>query len=201
MKKYENNLFKNGIKLIAGVDEVGRGALFGPVIAAAVILPSKYLNTSIKDSKTLNSQNRNKLYKEITKNAIAYSFAMISPHTIDKINIKNASKLAMKIAVENLNVKPQHVLVDYEQIDINIKQTSITKGDSLSQTIAAASILAKVYRDLHIMDLSKTYSKYHLECNKGYPTKEHCNAILKFGWTDMHRLTFNPIKKIIKNYN
>ena len=197
MKYYENKLIKNGLTIIAGVDEVGRGSLFGPVVAAAVILPNDYVNNQIKDSKVLSPQTREQLYDEIIENAISYSFAFVSSKVIDKVNIKNASKLAMEKAIEKLKINPEHVLVDYEKLNIS-NSTSIVKGDSLSQTIAAASILAKVKRDNYIKKMSKKYSEYNLNTNKGYPSKQHYDAILKFGWTKMHRKTFNPIKKIIQ---
>ncbi|MCR8613280.1 MAG: ribonuclease HII [Mycoplasma sp.] len=198
MKEYENDLYLKNIKYIAGTDEVGRGPLAGPVVAAAVIFDKDYENKLINDSKKLSSTKRNELYKIIKNDALSYSIISIDVETIDKLNIKEASKLAMKKSIESLDIKPEHVLVDYENIDIEIPQTSIVKGDEKSISIAAASILAKVSRDKYMIELSKKYNKYQFEKNMGYGTKYHRESIIKNGWTPEHRKSFNPVKSLLK---
>jgi ribonuclease HII len=189
-------------KIIAGVDEVGRGCLFGPVVAAAVILPSEILpqllTTNIKDSKQLSALQRSKLYDYILSMAIDCKIGIASVKEIDRINILNASLLAMKRAVLRLNIQPELCLVDGNQKikNLAIAQETIIKGDQRSLSIAAASIIAKVWRDRLIVRLGKKYPEYDLENNKGYGTKNHLLAIEKHGISAQHRNSFAPCQQL-----
>jgi len=195
MKNIDRKYFREGINFLAGVDEAGRGPLAGPVVAASVILPKNFHHKEIDDSKKLSHNQREKLFEIITENAISYSFSVISHTTIDRINILNASLLAMKKSVNKLNPIPELVLVDGNKIfNSRLQLIPIVKGDSLSQSIAAASIIAKVIRDRMMNRLAEKYSYYGWEHNKGYPTKQHIEALLKFGPTPVHRKSF--LKKI-----
>lgn len=193
MLEYETELYSEGINLICGVDEVGRGPLFGPVVAAAVILPKNFYNEYIKDSKKLTEKKREEMYKIITENAVSIGLGIISVETIDKINIYEATKLAMKEAINNLSIKPEHILIDAMKLDLKIPSTSIIKGDSLSESIAAASIIAKVTRDRMIEKMDKDYPEYDLKNNKGYGTKKHIEALHKYGVTPHHRKSYSPV--------
>ena len=196
---YEKDLYKTGIKLIAGIDEVGRGPLVGPVVAAAVILPVNYMLAGLTDSKKLSDTKRQTLYKIIIEDAVAYGIGVVPPSKIDEINILNASLLAMQIAVNNLKVKPEYLLIDgNKKIDSDIMQQSIIKGDSLSLSIAAASVIAKVTRDSLMYELDLAYPEYGFAEHKGYPTKKHLENIVKYGLLDNYRFTFKPISDLIK---
>lgn len=200
--KYEKEYLKSGYKYICGIDEVGRGCLFGPVTAAAVIMPlslsfnnnEKNIIEGIEDSKKLSPKIRKELSKKIIEKSIDYSIYSVSEKIIDEINILNATKLAMIKAVENLKIKPDILFIDALELDIDIKQISIIKGDSKSYSIGCASILAKVSRDEMMNNLPEEYQKYKISKNKGYGTKEHLEAIKKYGPSDKHRFTFEPIK-------
>lgn len=198
MKDFENELYKTGIKYIAGVDEVGRGPLVGPVVCAAVILPPEYINEEINDSKKLSEKKREMLYDVIFDNALAIGIGISSEKVIDKINILEATKKAMLEAIDNLKIKPEHVLIDAVKLDTLVPSTSIIKGDAKSQSIAAASIIAKVTRDRMMVLLDKKYPMYDFKHNKGYGTKKHIEAIYKYGVLDSHRKSFEPIKSIIE---
>ena len=198
MKEYENELYNKGIILIAGVDEVGRGPLVGPVVTAAVILPKDFYDERINDSKKLSEKKRELLYSVIYENAISIGIGISSNEVIDEINILEATKKAMKEAINNLSVKPEHVLIDAVKLDINIPSTSIIKGDAKSQSIAAASIIAKVTRDRMMVELDKLHPEYDFKHNKGYGTKKHIEAIYKYGILKEHRKTFAPISDIKK---
>ncbi|MBQ6285826.1 MAG: ribonuclease HII [Bacilli bacterium] len=198
MKEYESELYKNGINLIAGVDEVGRGPLVGPVVCAAVILPKDFFDERINDSKKLTEKKRELLYDVIYENAISVGIGMCTNEEIDEINILEATKKAMKEAINNLSVKPEHVLIDAVKLDIDIPSTSIIKGDAKSESIAAASIIAKVTRDRMLIELDKLHPEYDFKHNKGYGTKKHIEAIYKYGVLKEHRKTFAPISEIIK---
>ena len=191
--KYEKELNKKGITLIAGVDEVGRGPLIGPVVAAAVILPKNFKLDGLTDSKKLSEKKREEYYEIIKKEAIAIGLGIISEKRIDEINIYEATKEAMKEAVNNLNPKPEHVLIDAMPLVLDIPTTSIIKGDLLSLTISAASVIAKVTRDHMLYDIDKEYPMYDLKNNKGYGTKKHLEAIKQYGITKYHRLSFKPV--------
>lgn len=201
--KYEKEYLKSGYKYICGIDEVGRGCLFGPVTAAAVIMPlslsfnnneNENIIEGIEDSKKLSPKIREELSKKIIEKSIDYSIYSVSEKIIDEINILNATKLAMIKAVENLKIKPDILFIDALELDIDIKQISIIKGDSKSYSIGCASILAKVSRDEMMNNLPEEYQKYKISKNKGYGTKEHLEGIKKYGPSDKHRFTFDPIK-------
>ena len=197
MLEFENELYKNNINLIAGVDEVGRGPLVGPVVAAAVILPKGFFNDKINDSKKLSEKKREELYKIIKENALSIGVGIVSNERIDEINIYQATKEAMIEAINNLDIKPEHVLIDAMRLDLDVPSTSIIKGDAKSESIAAASIIAKVTRD-HMMDeLDLKYPMYNYKKNKGYPTKEHIEAIKKYGVNNLYRKTYGPVKECL----
>lgn len=198
---YESILIKNGVKLIAGVDEVGRGPLVGPVVAACVILPLNYQLEGLNDSKKLTPKKRDKFYDIIKKDALSIGVGIISEKIIDEVNIYEATKLAMKEAINKCNIKPEHVLIDAMKLDLDIPTTSIIKGDAKSLSIAAASVIAKVERDRMLDELDLLYPMYDFKNNKGYPTKKHVEAIYKYGIIDKHRKTFSPVKEYIKENN
>ena len=191
--KYEKELNKQGIKLIAGVDEVGRGPLIGPVVAAAVILPENFTLKGLTDSKKLSEKKREEYYEIIKKEAIAIGVGVISEKRIDEINIYEATKEAMKLAINNLNPQPEHILIDAMKLEIDIPRTSIIKGDLLSISISAASVIAKVERDHMLYEIDKLFPMYDLKNNKGYGTKKHLEAIKEYGITKYHRLSYKPV--------
>ena len=201
MKEYENELYRKGIKLIAGIDEVGRGPLVGPVVTAAVILKEDFFDERINDSKKISEKKREELYNIIMENAVSVGIGISSEQIIDEINILEATKRAMKEAVNNLNVKPEYLLIDAVKLDIDIPSTSIIKGDAKSQSIAAASIIAKVTRDRMMYELDQLHPEYDFKSNKGYGTKKHIEAIYKYGPLKEHRKTFAPISNILEEKN
>ena len=190
MYKYEHELNNKNITLIAGIDEAGRGPLVGPVVAAAVILPFNYKNNEINDSKKLSEKKREELFDIINKDALSIGISIINNKIIDEINILNATKLAMKEAINNLNIKPEHILIDAVKLDIDIPSQSIIKGDAKSISIAAASIIAKVTRDRIMINLDKQFPEYGFKKHKGYPTKKHLENIEKYGILDNYRFTY-----------
>ena len=188
---FEREELAKGNKVIAGCDEVGRGPLAGPVCVACVIMPLDDLVEGIDDSKKISEKKREMLAEEIKNKASAYSICMINEETIDKINILEATKLCMKNTIEKLEIKPDIVLVDaISKLDTNVKVRGIVKGDVLSYSIGAASILAKVERDKFMCELAKEYPEYGFEKNKGYGTKEHIDALKKVGPCIYHRISF-----------
>jgi ribonuclease HII len=188
---YENQCHSAGYKFVAGIDEVGRGPFAGPVVTAAVILKEGDLIEGINDSKKLSAAKREQLFDEIINRALAYSFGVVSHEEIDELNILQATKKAMSIAVDGLKIKPDFVLIDALTIpDINIKQKGIIKGDAKSISIGAASIIAKVYRDRMMTEYDKIYPGYDFAENKGYGTKAHIDAIIKNGICPIHRKSF-----------
>lgn len=193
--KYELQCVAKGYKYIAGVDEVGRGPLAGPVVCAAVIMPLDDLIDGIDDSKKVSEKKRNKLAELIKETAICYNIAEVSPEVIDEINILQATKLCMKNALEGLEIRPDVALVDALDLDTDIPIVNIIKGDALSYNIGAASILAKVYRDNMMIELAKDYPEYGFEKHKGYGTAAHIAAIKQNGATPIHRKSF--IKKFV----
>ncbi len=197
MDTYEKIARKDGYHLIAGVDEVGRGPLAGPVVAAAVILPPDYINPEIKDSKKLTAAKREKLFAIIEKDSLAVGMRVVDADVIDDINILQASLQAMRDSVLELSVSPDFILVDgLHRVPIITPQKPLVKGDNLSISIAAASIMAKVTRD-HIMEMyHRQFPQYDFFKNKGYGTKEHLDAIRKFGICKIHRKSFH-----VKNLN
>ncbi len=190
MLSYEQELYDNGAEFIAGVDEVGRGPLAGPVVTCAVVLPKGEKILYANDSKKLSKIMRDRLYDEIMEKAVSVQISVESVETIDKINILEATKLAMIKSVEGLSVKPSHVLVDATTLNIDIPQTSIIKGDEKSMSIACASIVAKVYRDRMMESFNELYPNYCFDKNKGYGSAEHIKAIKEHGITPIHRKTF-----------
>ncbi len=192
LSKYEKEYYKKGYKYICGIDEAGRGPLAGPVVAGAVILPKDCLIEGVNDSKKLSEKKREKLYDIIKENAIAWAVGIVDNKVIDEINILNATRQAMKMAIEGLNVKPDYILIDAEKrVDTHgIPYLPIIKGDALSISIAAASIMAKVTRDRMMRDYANVYPEYDFSKHKGYGTKAHIEAIQKYGLCDIHRRTF-----------
>ncbi len=195
---YEDEATKNGYKCICGVDEAGRGPLAGPVFAAAVILSKSNSIDDVTDSKKLSAKKREYLFDIIKDRAVSYSIAFATEKEIDNINILNATMLAMKRAISGLYVNPDIALIDGDKApDVNIPIKTIVKGDSLSASIAAASILAKVSRDAYMKDMAKIYPEYNFEKHKGYGTKLHIELIKKYGPCKIHRKSF--LKRILKN--
>ena len=196
--KIEQDLISKGCSIIAGVDEVGRGPLAGPVTAAAVILDPLNIPDNLNDSKVLSSKKREKLFEEL-KSSSVYAIAHVSPEEIDKLNILQASLLAMVNAVTNLKVKPKHILIDGNTVPDRLvgRATAIVKGDREVLSIAAASIIAKVTRDKLMHDLGLEFPVYGWAKNAGYPTKCHMNAIVKYGVTPHHRRSFKPVHNIL----
>lgn len=188
---YERELIEKGCKYICGVDEVGRGPLAGPVVCAAVIMPLDDIIEGVDDSKKLSAKKREMLSEKILKTAVAYSICRVESEIIDEINILQATRLCMKNAVESLTVAPDFVLTDGNMtLDIAVPQRSIIKGDALSYSIGAASIIAKVYRDKLMTDYAEIYPQYGFESNVGYGSKAHMQAIERFGLTPIHRRSF-----------
>ena len=196
MCEIENECRKKGYRYIAGVDEAGRGPLAGPVYAAAVILPEGTFIEGINDSKKLSEKKREELFDVICEKASAYCIAEVSHTRIDEINILNATFEAMNKAVNGLNIRPDYVLIDGNRIKgMEIPHETIVKGDAKSISIAAASILAKVSRDRVMYEMAEQYPLYGFDKHKGYGTKAHCDAILKYGACEIHRRSF--LKKIL----
>lgn len=194
---YENNALLNGYKTVCGIDEAGRGPLAGPVYAAAVILPTGLEIDGLNDSKKLSEKKREMLFDIICEKAIAYSVGIATEKEIDEINILNATFLAMKRAVEGLEIKPDYALVDgnrYPNINSDIKEEVVVKGDAKSMSIAAASILAKVSRDRFMLEMTQKYPEYCFEKHKGYGTKLHYEKLAEFGPSPIHRMSF--LKKL-----
>lgn len=190
MCSYENPLWSDEI-LVAGLDEVGRGPLFGPVVTSCVILPSDVKILGLDDSKKIKEKDRERLYEEIMDKALYVSIGVCDNHEIDEHNILNATKIAMKKALNEIEVKPGHLLIDALELkDVDIPQTAIIKGDAKSVSIAAASIIAKVTRDRMIVELDEKYPGYDLKSNKGYGTNAHYDGIRKHGITEYHRMSF-----------
>ena len=194
-RKYEKELNKKGIKIIGGVDEVGRGPLVGPVVTCCIVLPVGYTLDGLTDSKKLSKKKRELFYDILIKDALAVGIGIKDEKVIDKVNIYEATRLAMIDAIEKVNekVKLEHVLIDAMKLDIAIPTTSIIKGDLKSITISAASVIAKVTRDRMLEELDKKYPEYGFISNAGYGTKKHIEAIKKYGIIDEHRKTFKPV--------
>ena len=195
--KYEKELYDTGIEYIGGVDEVGRGPLVGPVVAACVVLPKNYELEGLNDSKKLTEKKRDKYYEIIMKDALGVGVGIISPEVIDEVNIYQASKLAMLEAIKNVNCKIEHVLSDAMPLELDIPSNAIIHGDALSLSIAAASVIAKVTRDKMMYELDTKYPEYGFAKHKGYPTKLHLENIKKYGILDNYRKTYKPVKDLI----
>jgi len=191
--RYEREVWRSGARLVAGVDEVGRGSLFGPVVAAAVILDPAYRIRGLRDSKLLPADRRAVLAERIREHAIAWSVAAVDAARIDQINIYHASRLAMLEAVSRLVPAPDHLLIDALRIDFPGPQTPIIHGDALSASIAAASIIAKVERDRMVREWDPVFPIYGLASNKGYYTRQHASALRQYGPSPLHRQSFEPV--------
>ena len=187
---FEREMLAQGAEFIGGMDEAGRGPLAGPVVAAAVIMPLDCVIEGVDDSKQVSEKKRERLYDEIVEKAIAYKICLVDEKTIDEINILNATKKAMTECVEGLSVRPDVVLVDAVKLALEVPTKAIIKGDALSYSIAAASILAKVYRDRLMREYDKQYPQYGFAKHKGYGTKDHIEAIRTYGPCPIHRRTF-----------
>ena len=188
--KYEKELYKKGYKLIAGTDEVGRGPLVGPVVASAVILPINYHLDGLTDSKKLSEKKRNKYYDILMKDAVSIGIGVVSPEIIDEINILEASRLAMNKALDDLKVKPDYILSDAMKLDRDVPVLPIIHGDALSESIAAASVIAKVTRDRMMEEYDKKYPEYGFAKHKGYGTKMHMEKLKEIGPSVIHRKSF-----------
>lgn len=196
--EFETKYYNQGIEYIAGVDEVGRGPLAGPVVAAAVIMPKGFYIEGITDSKKLSEKKRNYYEKLILENAISVGISFMSEKVIDEINIYEASRKAMIDAISKLNPTPEVVLVDAMPLEIDVNTESIIKGDEKSFMIACASIIAKQTRDRFMDELAIKYPEYGFEKHKGYPTKYHKEALKKHGVLDIHRRTYKPVQEILE---
>jgi ribonuclease HII len=194
--RFERELRERGFQAIAGVDEAGRGSLFGPVFAAAVILPPAHGIRGLNDSKQLTAGKREELAGSIRSQAVAWAVAQAEADEIDRINIYQASRLAMRRAVTQLAPSPDFLLVDALRIDLEVEQLGLIKGDARVHSIAAASILAKVCRDACMLEWDSVYPQYGLARHKGYGTAEHLAALEKFGPTPQHRVTFAPVRHL-----
>ena len=197
MLSYEKELYKQGLTLIAGVDEVGRGPLAGPVVAAAVILPKNCKIQGLNDSKKIPKKKHLEIFQAVQDQALSIGIGIMDNHVIDKVNIYEATKLAMKEAVSQLEPQPEHLLIDAMKLELPISQTSIIKGDANSLSIAAASIVAKVARDKIMANYDQEFPGYDFGQNAGYGTAKHLEGIDKHGITPIHRTSFEPIKTIV----
>ena len=199
MLAYEKELYTQEIQLIAGVDEVGRGPLAGPVVAAAVILPKACKIPGLNDSKKIPKSKHKEIYEAVLQNAIAIGIGIKDNHVIDQVNIYEATKLAMREAIGQLEPQPQHLLIDAVRLDLPISQTSIIKGDANSLSIAAASIVAKVTRDQMMEEFDRKYPGYDFAQNAGYGTAKHLAGLDQLGVTPIHRRSFEPVKSMCED--
>ena len=199
MLTYEKECYARGMELIAGVDEVGRGPLAGPVVAAAVILPKACKIPGLNDSKKIPKSKHKEIYEAVLQNAIAIGIGVKDNHVIDQVNIYEATKLAMMEAIGQLDPQPQHLLIDAMKLDLPIPQTSIIKGDANSLSIAAASIVSKVTRDQMMEDFDREYPGYDFAQNAGYGTANHLAGLHKLGVTPIHRRSFEPVKSMCED--
>lgn len=200
MLRYEKGLYAQGYKAIAGIDEVGRGPLAGPVVAACVILPENCKITGLNDSKKIPKSKHELIFNQVIEQALSVGIGLMTNEVIDEVNIYQATKLAMQAAINNLQgdiLKPDFLLIDAMQLDNSIPQESIIKGDANSLSIAAASIVAKVTRDRLMADYDKAYPGYDFAKNAGYGTKNHLDGLRKLGVTEIHRRTFEPVKSML----
>lgn len=195
--EYELDLIKQGYQLIGGIDEVGRGPLVGPVVAACVVLPLNYKLPGLNDSKKLSEKKRELFYQIIKKDALGIGIGIIDEKIIDQVNIYEATKLAMKAAIKNNPIKIDYLLIDAMKLDADIPFQAIIKGDQKSLSIAAASVIAKVTRDQILIELDKKYPQYNFKNNKGYGTKKHLEALKEYGALKEHRVSFKPVQDVI----
>lgn len=197
--RYENLAFQEGFRTVAGLDEAGRGPLAGPVVSAAVILPDGFSVQGVTDSKKLSENRRERLYPEIYSAAAAIGIGIVDPPEIDRINILNAALMSMAMAIDNLEIRPDFLLVDGNRpLRIGIPQKTIPKGDCLSMSIAAASIVAKVTRDRLMMRYDLDYPEFGFARHKGYPTRAHLDAIDRYGCCPIHRRTFRGVVEVVQ---
>lgn len=202
MLRYEKELYQQGYQAIAGIDEVGRGPLAGPVVTACVILPKNGKIKHLNDSKKIPKKHHEEIYQEILARALGIGIGIVDNKVIDQINIYEATKVGMLQAIDQLKgevTKPDYLLIDAMHLETSIPQQSLTKGDANSLSIAAASIVAKVTRDRMMADYANAYPGYAFEKNVGYGTKEHLEGLKKYGITPIHRKTFEPIKSMLKD--
>ena len=199
MLAYEKELYTQGIHLIAGVDEVGRGPLAGPVVAAAVILPENCKIPGLNDSKKIPKSKHHAIYQAVLDQALSVGIGIKDNQVIDQVNIYEATKLAMLEAIQELDPRPQHLLIDAMKLDLPISQTSIIKGDANSLSIAAASIVAKVTRDQMMEEFDKEYPGYDFAKNAGYGTAKHLAGLVQLGVTPIHRRSFEPVKSMCED--
>lgn len=195
--QYERELRAKGIRLIAGVDEVGRGPLIGPVVTACVILPEEFALEGLTDSKKLTEKKREALFPLIEEQALGIGIGMCSAKEIDEYNIYEATKIAMKRAIASCPVQPEHILIDAMPLELDIPTTSIIKGDLKSVTISAASVIAKVTRDRMLDEMDEKYPMYDFKHNKGYPTKKHVEALMEYGVLLEHRRSYRPVQEAL----
>lgn len=200
--KLETAARKTGALRVAGLDEVGRGPMFGPVVAAAVVLPEKCRLKDLTDSKLLSEKQRNEFDVVIRSVAVAWAIAEVDVETIDRINIRNASLLAMRLAVEQIAPEPDYLLIDgRDTIDWPCRQQSVVKGDMTSYSIAAASVLAKVHRDRLLVELDDAYPGYGLARHKGYCSRQHMEALSRLGPTPLHRKSYQPVSQLMLSFD
>ncbi|MCF6410548.1 ribonuclease HII [Pseudalkalibacillus salsuginis] len=199
MSSYENKCYTDGYRLIAGIDEVGRGPLAGPVVASAVILDRNVKIIGLDDSKKLSVQVREELYEKIIENAVAIGIGSVPAKEIDRINIYEASRVAMMKAIEDLPIYPDYLLIDAMSLPTDLPQEKIIKGDAQSNSIAAASIVAKVTRDRMMLELDRKYPQYFFHSNVGYATADHLDALKEYGITPEHRKSFAPVSQLLPN--
>lgn len=200
--KYEKILWNKGYDLIAGCDEAGRGPLFGPVVAASVILPHDFVLEGLNDSKKLTEKKREEYYPIIMEKALAVGISIVSPEEIDEINIYEASRKGMLRAINSMKIKPDYIITDAMPLDgfTSVPHEAIIKGDAKSITIAAASVIAKVTRDRLMYEEDKKHPEYEFAKHKGYPTKKHIELLNKYGIIDGYRRTYGPVKKYIEEH-
>lgn len=189
--RLETALYSRGFEKIAGIDEAGRGPLAGPVVSACVVFHPGFFIEGVRDSKTVSEKNRERLFGEICENCLAYGIGIVDNKTIDRINIYEAARLSMLLAIDQIDVEPDFILIDAMPLELEIPNQSVIKGDSKSFSIAAASILAKVTRDGIMRNYHQEYPNYGWDRNKGYPTQEHRSAVKQFGFTPYHRRSFS----------
>ncbi len=197
LRSIEKRLWSEGYELIAGVDEAGRGPLVGPVVAGAVILPKDYNLEGLNDSKQLSEKKRNLFFDIIMKDAISVGIGIVDAKTIDEINIYEASRLAMKKALQNLKIKPDYILTDAMKIELDTPLDAIIHGDALSLSIAAGSVIAKVTRDRLMEQLDELHPEYEFKNHKGYPTKRHLELLSKYGPLENYRFTYKPVRALM----
>ncbi len=195
--KYEKQAYELGKKYIVGLDEAGRGPMAGPLVVGAVIFPRDYYDERINDSKKLTEKKREELYQIIIQNALAYQIEIIDVEDVDRLNVYQASKKGMLDAIEHISIRPDYALTDAMPLGDAIEHQAIIKGDSLSISIGAASILAKVTRDHMMQEYAKIYPEYGFDKHKGYPTKQHKEALKKYGVTPIHRRSFQPVIEVM----